>query len=353
MSFERGQMAVNLEMPPKIPRFELAAESDHLDLVKVVTGMDVNADSSPEDKLEASKKFIKIWDYDILLSPAISHNALDKKRTRMGHAEWTHQGRDFDNDIYCPFKTPEEVLAFDPWETYGKKSHSEIVKIFNEKYHTNRNNFPDLVNMTGIYITLMSGVLSIFGWDMLLMAAGVDQDGFGQVVNRYSSWIQQYYDALADSDASIVYCHDDLVWSTGAFMSPDWYRKYIFPNLKRLWEPLRDAGKKILYAGDGNLTQFIDDIVKCGNSGFWFECFTDLQYVTEKYGQTHIIIGNGDTRILTFKSKDKIEAEVRRCLDLGKNCPGYFMCMSGHIPPNVPIENALFYNDLYQKLSLR
>ena len=26
---------------------------------------------------------------------------------------------DYDPEIVCPFKEPEEVLAFDPWEVYG------------------------------------------------------------------------------------------------------------------------------------------------------------------------------------------------------------------------------------------
>ena len=109
--------------------------------------------------------------------------------------------------------------------------------------------------------------------------------------------------------------------------------------------------KKILFVCDGNYTPFLDDIAACGNSGFWFEYFTDLEAVVEKFGQTHFIIGNGDARVLTFGRKAQIRSEVERCMNRGRGCPGYFMCISGHIPPNVPVENALYYNDLY--LSLR
>ena len=46
--------------------------------------------------------------------------------------------------------------------------------------------------MTGIYVTCVSGLIEIFGWEMLLLAAGLDPDGFGEVANRYASWIQQH-----------------------------------------------------------------------------------------------------------------------------------------------------------------
>jgi uroporphyrinogen-III decarboxylase len=172
-------------------------------------------------------------------------------------------------------------------------------------------------------------------------------------VNRYADWVEQFYAAVADSEAEVIYSHDDLVWSEGAFIHPDWYRTYIFPNLKKLWAPLREAGKKILFVCDGNYTQFADDVAACGNHGFWFEIFTDLEYMTERFGETHFLIGNADSRVLTFGNRPAIRAEVERCMSAGKKCPGYFMCVSGHIPPNVPVENALYYNEVFEELRER
>ena len=47
------------------------------------------------------------------------------------------------------------------------------------------------------------------------------------------------------------------------------------------------------------------------------------------------------------------QAEVERCLKAGEGCPGYFMSISGHIPPNVPVENALYYDEVYRELRER
>ena len=57
--------------------------------------------------------------------------------------------------------------------------------------------------------------------------------------------------------------------------------------------------------------------------------------------------------ILTFGAREQIRGEVERCMTTGKKYPGYFMCVSGHIPPNVPVENALYYNEVYEELRRR
>jgi uroporphyrinogen-III decarboxylase len=150
-----------------------------------------------------------------------------------------------------------------------------------------------------------------------------------------------------------VMVHDDIVWSSGAFISPKWYRSYLFPNYRKLFAPLIDSGKKIMFTSDGNYDQFVDDIAACGVHGFVMEPMTDMAYIAEKYGQTHAFIGNADTRILLNGNKPEIRAEVERCMAIGKPCPGFFMAVGNHIPANTPVENVLYYEAVYEELSRR
>ncbi len=352
MSYDDGWSAVNLEMPPRIPHVEFDAEK-HWDLVKIVTGIEAFPESPEELKQKATCAFVKEWNYDIKLEPLIGDSELDAKRTSMGHAEYDAGGTDYNSDVQCPFKEPEEVLEFDPWETYGNRDKNVITSRFNKFLKSQNELYPNLVNATGTYVTLFSGFISIFGWDMFLLAGGVDQEKLGEVANKYADWMQQFYNGLAESDVQVIYSHDDIVWSTGAVFHPDWYRKYIFPHYKKFYAPLLEAGKKVIFIADGNYTEFVDDVAATGASGFFFEPWTDLNYVVERYGKTHIIIGNADTRILLSGTKNDIKREVERCINLGKDCPGYFMCVSNMIPSNTPVESALYYNEIYNKLSRR
>jgi len=353
MSYEDGWAALNLEKPARIPHTEMSAEWYHCPLVAAVTGMDIDVDSPVEDREKACAAFVAAWNYDVHMACYFPPNAYGDNWTNMGHAEYAQYGRDFERPTECPFKTVSQALALDPWEAFASLDHGQLLRGFNESYDWEKRFYPGIVPGTGIYHTLMSGMIAVFGWEMLLTAAGENPEGFGHVVNRYAAWIQRHYNALADSNAELVWVHDDMVWTEGAFLHPSWYRRYLFPNMKKLFAPLVEAGKKILFVCDGDYTQFAKDVADCGVTGFWFECFTDLKYMVETFGQTHVLIGNGDCRPLTFGTKDDVRAEVQRCMSLGRECPGYFMCINGHMPPNIPVENALHYYDVYTELSRR
>lgn len=352
MSHEDGWAAINLEMPDRIPRTEYSA-ARHWDLVKAVTGIDVGVESAERLQGEASVAFMRAWNYDFFWSTLISRDEFGDLYTDMGHAEYAAGGVDRRDTIFCPFDDPEQVLDFDPWEQYGERDEDELMRRFGGHYQANCRRHSFGVNMTGIYTTLISGFIYIFGWEMLLLAAGADAKRFGELANRYASWMQQYFDALAEADVPVVMVHDDIVWSSGPIFPSSWYREYVFPNYRKYFAPLLDSGKKIIFTSDGNYTPFIDDLADVGVHGFVFEPMTDLAYVVENYGQTHVIIGNADTRVLLSGTEEQIRAEVERCMSLGRDCPGFFMAVGNHIPSNTPVENALFYNQVYGELCWR
>lgn len=352
MSYRDGWAAINLEMPDRVPRTEYSAEG-HWGLISRVTGTPVSEQSPAEERKKASRNFMKAWNYDFIWSVRTHDDIFGGHCTRMGHAEYSAGGTDYDTRIYCPFPDAESVLAFDPEHFFDVPEHGELVRMYERHYAEQCANFPDAVNMTGIYTSCMSGLIALFGWDMLLEALGTDPDGFGAVVESYGRMIGKYFRALADADVPMVMIHDDLVWTSGPFASPAWYRKYIFPTLKKCIAPVVESGKKIAFTSDGDYTAFIDDIADCGVNGFVMEPMTDMGYIAEKYGRTHFFIGNADTRVLLFGSREEIESEVKRCMNIGKRCPGFFMAVGNHIPANTPVENALWYNECYERMARR
>ena len=148
----------------------------------------------------------------------------------MGHAAYAAGGVDFSEEVSCPFSDLEEVLKFRPTEKFGKIDKADVLRKINEDYRMNLENYSDTVCMTGTYISCFSGLIELFGWEMLLLAAGTDADGFGKVAEDYGKFIMQYYD---------------------------------FPVLKKAATLLRDCGKKVLFTSDGNYTEFIDDLAGC------------------------------------------------------------------------------------------
>ncbi len=352
MSLYHGMAALNLEMTDRVPRTEYSAEMS-FDLIKATTGITVSANSTPAEMRAAQREFYKAWNYDFMWNIVIKANFLGKYYTDMGHATFDEGGSDFREVGGKVFTTPQEALAFDPMENLPHYTEKELIEVFDKDYDDRCDMSPDAVNMTGTYITAMSGIIDMLGWDTLLMAAAIDREGFGKLMERYTDWMVPFFRALANCKSPVVMAHDDIVWTSGPFIHPDWYRTYLFPMYKKLFDPVLESGKKLIYTSDGTFTSFIDDIAATNVHGFVMEPTTDMSYIAEKYGKTHVFIGNADTRVLLLGTKDDIYNEVKRCMDIGKHCPGFFMAVGNHIPPNTPLDNALWYQECYEKLSKR
>jgi len=353
VSYEDGWAAINLEKPARIPRTEYSAESYHWPLVAAVTGREVTASSPPEVREAASVDFMRAWSYDFCWSTMVDSSYLGPYSTDMGHAAYAEGGADYRTTGEPAFADPDDVFAFDPLEDLPHYDHADLVGRFNDHYRANCERFPDAVNMTGTYITVVSGLIDMLGWEALLLAAGVDARAFGRFTDRYARWMRRFYEALAECDAPLVMVHDDIVWTSGPFIAPEWYRSHVFPNYRMLFEPLKQAGKKIAYTSDGDYTLFVDDLAAAGVDGFVMEPMTDMALIAERYGRSRFFIGNADTRILLSGTRDEIRAEVERCIAIGRECPGYFLAVGNHIPANTPVESAIWYNECYERLMLR
>lgn len=352
MSKEAGWAALHLEKPSVVPRTEYSADF-HWPLIEAVTGHSGLEEGGPELRAGAVQDFVKAWDYAFIWSTLIGGDDFGAARTKMGHAEYMSGREDYSESISSAFATPEDVLAFRPLDRLPFESKADLVRRFNDHYKAGCRAHQDTVNMTGIYVTCVSGLIDLFGWDLLLEALADDMQAMASLTLEYGEWVVQRSLALAESEAPVVMIHDDLVWTSGPFVHPDWYRACVFPTYRKVVAPLVEAGKRVIFTADGNYTDFVDEIAACGVHGFVMEPATDMAMIAERYGRTHFFVGNADTRILLSGSEPEIEAEVARCMAIGRECPGFIMAVGNHIPPNTPVASALAYDRAYRDMRRR
>ena len=349
MSYERGRRALFLDMPETIPHTEYV---DHWEVVRHFTGLDP---ADPELRDEAFRRFYKAVDYDLLWSTNDGPVPWQKRgrTTDMGHCDYMEDASDRRMPVPSPFRTVEDVLSFDAIAEYGLPDFDELVEYYEITYRCGQIKHPGLVFPGGYYKTVVSGCIQAFGWEMFLLSAGYDARAFDRVLESFYQLSLHHFRAWAKTSIEAFICHDDMVWTQGAIFHPDWYRQHVFPRYARLWSVLKEAGKKVLFCSDGDFTAFIDDIARAGADGFIFEPVTSLEKVVERYGKTHVIVGNVDCRILAHGTREEIWADVERCAKLGRDCPGYFFAVGNHIPYNVPLDNLLYYFDLCRELGRR
>ena len=70
MSFRDGWAALNLEMPSRVPHTEYSV-TEHWDVIKAVTGLDVGVESPPELQRQGSLALMEAWNFDFRWSTLI------------------------------------------------------------------------------------------------------------------------------------------------------------------------------------------------------------------------------------------------------------------------------------------
>ena len=299
----------------------------------------------------AMRRLNELWGIDLIWSVDDGLHqdwARYGRSTNMGHAKYAANGSDMQKAEECPFASVEEVWSFDAVKEYGLPDAGEQVAAYERIVQNARENNPEQLVTGGYYKTIISGAIQAFGWNMLLMALS-DPGRMEKVFDSFFRYTLFHMEAWAKTSAEVIIQHDDFVWTKGAFMRPEIYRKVIIPRYAELWKPLRAAGKKVLFCADGNFEEFAEDVVQAGADGLIFEPCNNFSSMVERFSQSTVLVGSAvDCRDMTFGTWDQVRASMDRTFELAHNCKGLIFAVGNHIPANVPHDMMDKYIDYLQ-----
>jgi len=141
-------------------------------------------------------------------------------------------------------------------------------------------------------------------------------------------------------------------------ISPESYRRFIVPEVRKCAGKIREAGRYSVNATDGNLWPVIDDfLIGCEVDAYLevdFSATMDLKRLKERFGDRILFFGNMDPgRILSFSTPDEIRSLTFEILDAGWGNGGHIFCSSNGITASVPLVNYLAMVNAYrEKFSL-
>lgn len=146
---------------------------------------------------------------------------------------------------------------------------------------------------------------------------------------------------------------EDMCYRAGPLLSPQHFKRYLVPHYRRISDLARSHGVDVLWVDcDGKIDELIPLWLDAGiNCMFPVEVGTwgaDPMAYRKKYGKDLLMLGGFDKRILAG-SKEAIEAEVRRLTPLVEE-GGYIGFCDHRVPPDVPLENYVFYLETVRKL---
>ncbi|MFC1526853.1 uroporphyrinogen decarboxylase family protein [Candidatus Latescibacterota bacterium] len=129
-------------------------------------------------------------------------------------------------------------------------------------------------------------------------------------------------------------------------ISPEMYRRFIVPEVRKLSRRLHGAGARAVNASDGDLWPVMDDFLAGCEVDAYLEidlhAGMDLGRLKEAYGDRYTLIGNLDCgNTLSFGTPGEVGDHVVGCLEAGWGNGGHVLCASNAITASVPLANYL------------
>lgn len=142
-----------------------------------------------------------------------------------------------------------------------------------------------------------------------------------------------------------VFINEDLSMKNGPLLSPETYRTFIFPELKRLVAWLKANGvQRVIIDSDGNCELIIPFFMEAGVDAIWpMERASDMDPLAlrKKFGRSLRLWGGVDKRELA-KDHAAIDAHLRTLQPLIAD-GGFIPTVDHLVPPDVPLANFEHY----------
>ena len=187
----------------------------------------------------------------------------------------------------------------------------------------------------------MRGMQDIF-LDMSDHPVFVDElmDGLEDVCARVIDRLLREYGDRIDA----IGITDDYGTQTSLLISPEQWRRFIKPRLRRMYHRIRSAGKLVYMHSCGHVLPVIGDLIEVGGNilqPVQPEAM-DVLEVKRRFGNNLCLMGGISTqKTLPYGTPDQVRAEVRQCLQHLGAGGGYIAAPAKPILPGVPIENAV------------
>ncbi|MCS7185378.1 MAG: hypothetical protein N3B10_08155 [Armatimonadetes bacterium] len=143
--------------------------------------------------------------------------------------------------------------------------------------------------------------------------------------------------------ADAVVSGDDYANQHGTVMSPQHFREFVLPYLKRSIEAAHDEGVPFIKHTDGNIWAILDDMVQAGIDALdpiEPAAGMDIGVVKAKYGDKIAVIGNVDCSfVLTRGTVEEVEEAVKETIAKASPGGGHILASSNSIHPAVKPEN--------------
>ena len=161
--------------------------------------------------------------------------------------------------------------------------------------------------------------------------------------------------ALSEVEVDAFIFNEDFAHKGGPHISPRIFKEFFFPRYEEIIKFLRKHNVKVIELdSDGNTEPLIPFFIELGIDAHWpLEAAADMNplKIRREYGEEIALYGGIDKRALAADKKcirKEVYRKIPRMLELGG---GYIPTVDHTVPPDVPLENFLYYLQLKRKIA--
>jgi len=183
------------------------------------------------------------------------------------------------------------------------------------------------------------------GWRKFIRDMYANQNFANRLLDELLQFNTEVGKCLIRAGADIIGWGDDIGMENTMIISPNLWRKYVKPRMKKLIETLRGYGDiYIFYHSDGYIEPVIPDLIETGVdilNPLQPECM-DPAEIKEKYGDKMTLFGPISLqKTLPYGSVEDVVNEVKTRINTMAHGGGMILGSSHVIEDNVPIRNMI------------
>ena len=210
--------------------------------------------------------------------------------------------------------------------------------------------YKEATRNTGIGVMVLFGSFFQTAYEFLfrmndfLVQIHDDREFIEEILEISTDYWIEFVKAVIEEGVDIMFPADDVAYKSGLFIRPEIFRPMWVSRMRRIFEPIVNAGLPILFHSDGKLDEVMDDLIDIGVT-----CLNpmdpysvDYRQYKKRYGDRISLSGNIDIESPLVKGTPAdVERDVKEHMDVLKPGGGY-VCGSSHSIVNyIPHRNFI------------
>ncbi len=207
--------------------------------------------------------------------------------------------------------------------------------------------YGDRFRVFRIGFSLFERAWTLRGMENLMMDFIENPEFVHELLGAICEYNLAQVDQALEYDIDAIYFGDDWGQQSGLMMGPRLWKEFLYPQLKRMYGRVRDAGKAVFIHSCGDVDELFDDLVEIG-----LNCFNPFQpevmdveaLMPQYHGKLTFHGGLSTQKTLPYGTAEDVRAESRKLLALGAR-GNYIFSPAHSVESDVPLENLLAFID--------